>query len=208
MAFENDTVKKKLTFVGDDCCGKTSLLRTALLGHFPDTAVPFESGPGTYQCLVTTASGKETVVDLVLWDTAGAFEYGRLDPLKWMKVDVFIICFAIDSIPSLDGVEDTWLPKINHVNPVIPIILVGLRKDRRDQRQDSGKAGFVTSSMGEKVRSTIGAYKYVECSSLESEGVNQVLEHAAVVALMGPLRENPRKKRKTWLKRHVKCLIL
>uniref|UniRef100_A0A0D2YI08 GTP-binding protein rhoA n=1 Tax=Fusarium oxysporum (strain Fo5176) TaxID=660025 RepID=A0A0D2YI08_FUSOF len=159
MAFENDTVKKKLTFVGDDCCGKTSLLRTALLGHFPDTAVPFESGPGTYQCLVTTASGKETVVDLVLWDTAGAFEYGRLDPLKWMKVDVFIICFAIDSIPSLDGVEDTWLPKINHVNPVIPIILVGLRKDRRDQRQDSGKAGFVTSSMGEKVRSTIGAYK-------------------------------------------------
>lgn len=73
--------------------------------------------------------------------------------------------------------------------PNVPIILVGLKKDLRDDpvaqeemRKRSEK--FLTSDEGEEVRKRIGAKKYLECSSLTGEGVDDVFEAATRQSLL------------------------
>jgi len=73
--------------------------------------------------------------------------------------------------------------------PGVPIILVGLKKDLRDDpvaqeemRKRSEK--FLTFEEGDDVRKRIGAKKYLECSSLTGEGVDDVFEAATRQSLL------------------------
>ena len=80
-------------------------------------------------------------------------------------------------------------PEVLERCPGVPIILVGLKKDLRDDpvaqeemRKRSEK--FLTSDEGEDVRKRIGAKKYLECSSLTGEGVDDVFEAATRQSLL------------------------
>lgn len=71
----------------------------------------------------------------------------------------------------------------------MPIILVGLKKDLRgdpvaqeEMRKRSQR--FVTEHDGESAAREIGARKYLECSSLTGEGVDDVFEAATRAALL------------------------
>ena len=48
--------------------------------------------------------GKAVV--LGLWDTVGQEHYDRLRPLSYPETDVFLICFAIDWIETLESVQE------------------------------------------------------------------------------------------------------
>lgn len=72
--------------------------------------------------------------------------------------------------------------------PEIPIILVGLKKDLREDpaaREEMRKMSlhFVQPSYGETIARQVGAKKYLECSSLTGEGVDDVFEAATRAAL-------------------------
>lgn len=80
-------------------------------------------------------------------------------------------------------------PEVVERCPGVPIILVGLKKDLRDDpvaqeemRRRSEK--FLTSEEGEDVRRRIDAKKYLECSSLTGEGVDDVFEAATRQSLL------------------------
>lgn len=82
-----------------------------------------------------------------------------------------------------------WIEEANERCPGVPIILVGLKKDLRDDpvaieemRKKSLK--FVTDRQGSTVASELGARKYLECSSLSGEGVDDVFEAATRAALL------------------------
>ena len=71
----------------------------------------------------------------------------------------------------------------------MPVILVGLKKDlREDQvaqeemRKKSLK--FTTENDGMNAARDIGARKYLECSSLTGQGVDDVFEAATRAALL------------------------
>jgi Rho family protein len=71
----------------------------------------------------------------------------------------------------------------------VPILLVGLKKDLREDplaieemRKKSLK--FVTTKEGHDTAASIGARKYLECSSLTGEGVDDVFEAATRAALL------------------------
>ena len=71
----------------------------------------------------------------------------------------------------------------------MPIILVGLKKDLREDpltqeemRKKSLK--FTTSKAGNDMKEEIGARKYLECSSLTGDGVDDVFEAATRAALL------------------------
>ena len=86
-------------------------------------------------------------------------------------------------------------PEVLDRCPNVPIILVGLKKDLRDDpvaqeemRKTSGK--FLTPDEGEAVRKQIGAKKYLECSSLTGEGVDDVFEAATRQSLLSGGKES------------------
>ncbi|KAI1740844.1 GTP-binding protein rho2 [Xylaria scruposa] len=179
-----NAIRRKLVIIGDGACGKTSLLSVFTLGYFPTHYVPT-----VFENYVTDCRVDGKSVQLALWDTAGQEDYERLRPLAYAKAHILLIGFSVDTPDSLDNVKHKWIPEATERCPDVPIILVGLKKDLRDDpntieemRKKSLK--FVTERQGEAVAQEIGARKYLECSSLTGEGVDDVFEAATRAALL------------------------
>ena len=160
----------------------------------------------------TTHQPTGKTVELALWDTAGQEEYDRLRPLSYPETDLLFVCFAIDCPNSLENVMDKvcrfsiehfhishalspdksnghaqWYPEVLHFCPTTPLILVGLKSDLRTKRSciDLLKVqGLtpVTPEQGQAVARRMGAM-YVECSSKETDGVDEVFELAVNTAV-------------------------
>lgn len=95
----------------------------------------------------------------------------------------------MDSPDSLENVRHKWIEEARERCPAVPIILVGLKKDLREDplaieemRKRSQK--FVTAREGQEMAQACGARKYLECSSLTGEGVDDVFEAATRAALL------------------------
>lgn len=127
-------------------------------------------------------------VQLALWDTAGQEDYERLRPLAYSKAHVILIGFAVDMPDSLDNVKAKWADEARERCPGVPIILVGLKKDLRDdpaavEEMRKKSLRFTTTKAGFDMKEEIGAKKYLECSSLTGDGVDDVFEAATRAAL-------------------------
>eukprot|EP00842_Homolaphlyctis_polyrhiza_P004410 jgi/Hompol1/4970/HPOL_004082-RA len=177
-------IRRKLVIVGDGACGKTCLLIVFSKGTFPEQYVPtvFENYVADVE-----VDGKR--VELALWDTAGQEDYDRLRPLSYPDSHVILICYAIDSPDSLDNVQEKWISEVIHFCAGLPIILVGCKKDlRNDPRTiaelQKTQQSPVTPEQGKAVAQKIGAYRFLECSARQDDGVREVFEHATRAALM------------------------
>ncbi|KAF2135936.1 uncharacterized protein K452DRAFT_292830 [Aplosporella prunicola CBS 121167] len=177
-------MRRKLVIIGDGACGKTSLLSVFTLGYFPTRYVPT-----VFENYVTDCRVDGKSVQLALWDTAGQEDYERLRPLAYSKAHVILIGYSVDSPDSLENVKHKWAEEAQERCPDVPIILVGLKKDLRDDplaqeemRKKSLK--FTTPKAGNDMKEAIGARKYLECSSLTGDGVDDVFEAATRAALL------------------------
>ncbi|KAI0437899.1 ras family protein [Xylaria telfairii] len=176
---EAPAYSKKIVVVGDGGCGKTCLLISYSQGYFPEKYVPtvFEN----YITYPTHQQSGKTV-ELALWDTAGQEEYDRLRPLSYPETDLIFVCFAIDCPNSLDNVLDKWYPEVLHFCPYTPLILIGLKSDLRHKKtciemlKTQGLTP-VTTEQGMTVAKKMGA-QYMECSSKEMVGVDEIFETA------------------------------
>jgi len=88
----------------------------------------------------------------------------------------------------LDNVTSKWVSEVYHFCAGLPIILVGCKKDLRNNTaviEELKKVHQkpVTYEEGKAVADQIGAYKYMECSARERDGVNEVFECATRAAL-------------------------
>uniref|UniRef100_A0A183TFX4 Rho n=1 Tax=Schistocephalus solidus TaxID=70667 RepID=A0A183TFX4_SCHSO len=170
-----------LVVVGDGACGKTCLLIVFSKDCFPEVYVP---------------TVFENYVELALWDTAGQEDYDRLRPLSYPETDVILMCFSIDSPSSLENIQEKWALEVKHFCPNVPIILVGNKKDLRNDENTKRELAKIKQEPvkfeeGKEMAQKIGACAYVECSAKTKEGVKEVFERAAAVAL-----ESSRKKRR------------
>ncbi|KAG0170389.1 Rho GTPase [Apophysomyces sp. BC1034] len=189
---QKDYIRRKLVIVGDGNCGKTSLLSVFTQGYFPRDHLP----------TVFETHVKDVVIDgkavqLALWDTAGQEEYERIRPHSYIKADVVLIAYAIDSPDSLENVTTKWIEEVNKECPRTPVVLVGCKRDLRDgtehtlakehvdrMRSKRGNGEFVLRKDAEAVAGYIGARCHVECSALTGEGVDNIFDVATRAALL------------------------
>ncbi|KAI9293917.1 hypothetical protein K502DRAFT_366302 [Neoconidiobolus thromboides FSU 785] len=181
-------LRRKLVIVGDGACGKTCLLIVFSKGTFPEVYVPtvFENYVADVE-----VDGKK--VELALWDTAGQEDYDRLRPLSYPDSHVILICFAVDSPDSLENVQEKWVSEVYHFCPGLPILLVACKIDlRNDQRTieelRKNNQSPVTNDQGKACADKFGAYKYLECSAKNDQGVKEVFEHATRASLLTKTR--------------------
>ncbi|CAH8831811.1 unnamed protein product [Trichobilharzia szidati] len=176
-------VRKKVVVVGDGACGKTCLLTVFCKGEFPDVYIPT-----IFESFVSDVSVENKNVELALWDTAGQEDYDRLRTLTYPDTHVIVLCFSVDSPDSLENVEEKWMPEIRNFLPNTPVILVANKKDLRNDEVTKRellkmKQQIVTEYEGKHVAEKIGARAYVECSAKYKDGVNDVFDTAARIAL-------------------------
>lgn len=176
-----NAVRRKLVIIGDGACGKTSLLYVFTLGKFPE-----EYHPTVFENYVTDCRVDGIKVSLTLWDTAGQEEYERLRPFSYSKADIILIGFAVNDPESLINARTKWAEEALRYCPDAPIILVGLKKDLRSSRNGAGDEGekFVNATDAQQVAKQIGAKRYLECSALTGEGVDDVFELATRTSLL------------------------
>lgn len=85
--------------------------------------------------------------------------------------------------------QTQWYEEANDRCPGVPIIIVGLKKDLREdplaiEEMRKKSLRFVTAKEGNEMAGQVGARKYLECSSLTGEGVDDVFEAATRAALL------------------------
>ncbi len=176
-------VRKKLVIIGDGACGKTCLLIVFRNNQYPEVYVPT-----VFENYIEEIEINDRLIKLNLWDTAGQEDYDRLRPLSYPDTDVILICFTIESIDSLDNVEDRWYPEVKHFCSNVPIILVGMKIDLRNDenfRKELMNIGKepVKPEQGRAVADNIHAKAYLECSAKTKEGVRLVFETATKASL-------------------------
>lgn len=118
----------------------------------------------------------------------GQEDYDRLRPLSYPNTDVFLLCFSVVSPSSLQNVHDKWLPELEHHCPNVPVILVGTQSDLRANpralnRLEQYKLKPIEQEEGERAARKIGAVKYVECSALTQQGLQDLFKEAILVAI-------------------------
>lgn len=145
--------------------------------------------PTVFENYVTDCRVDGKSVQLALWDTAGQEDYERLRPLAYSKAHVILIGFSVESPDSFENVKAKWAEEARDRCPGVPLILVGLKKDLRDDplaieemRRKSQR--FIGLKEGNDMKEMIGARKYIECSSLTGEGVDDVFEAATRAAMI------------------------
>ncbi|KAL3960031.1 hypothetical protein ACCO45_005148 [Purpureocillium lilacinum] len=175
---EAPTYSKKIVVVGDGGCGKTCLLISYSQGYFPEKYVPT-----VFENYITFPTHPPTgkTVELALWDTAGQEEYDRLRPLSYPETDLIFVCFAIDCPNSLDNVLDKWYPEVLHFCPYTPLVLTCI-----DMLKTQGLTP-VTTEQGLTVAKKMGA-QYMECSSKEMRGVDEIFERAILTVVANDRR--------------------
>jgi small GTP-binding protein len=178
----------KCVVVGDGAVGKTSLLLSYTTNTFTTDYTPTVFDNYSANLIVD-----DVRINLQLWDTAGQGEYGRFRTLSYAATDVFLICFALNSIVSFESVQTSWIREIRNHSSDVPIVIAGLKSDLRDdlrsQADDSTKMGCVNGKKSERywvsdeeiklacVR--MGVSGYVECSALKGYNVSYVFEAVA-----------------------------
>lgn len=88
-----------------------------------------------------------------------------------------------------------WYPEVLHFCPTTPIILLGLKSDLRHKRtciellKTQGLTP-VTPEQGRAVANKMGA-EYMECSSKEMDGVEEIFDRAVTLAVGDEYKERP-----------------
>ncbi|KAH8106720.1 putative GTPase Rho1 [Cristinia sonorae] len=190
---------------GDTGCGKTCFLLAHFNNSFPEGTIPATLIHYTADVDIDDGLGLVPLsVPLATIDSQhNPYDDRVRQRCSYRAAHVVIVCFAIDDPGSLKSVEDTWIGEVNHYAPGIPVILLGCKKDTRPitSRNDAtiiDDDGTVTYEQGLAVSNKINAAQYMECSAKTGEGVQEVFQCAARVALKV-------KRRKRFLRR---CVVL
>ena len=169
----------KCVVVGDEAIGKTCLLISFTTHSFPGEYIPT-----VFDNYSTNVLFEGQNINLQLWDTAGKEEYSKLRPLSYPQTEVFIICFSLVNPTSLNNIPSKWLSEIIEHCPDTPFILVGLQSDLRDEFETHAdefkQKGMepISYTCGEQMKEKIGAYAYVECSSIKFDNLKEVFDKA------------------------------
>lgn len=168
-----------ITVIGDNHCGKTSLIAAAATETFPDNPPPVLL-PAKLPA-DTTPEG----VPVVITDTSSRSEDKEALEAACRRASVIVLCFRMEThrMDSLRRISSYWMPELKRLNIKVPILLVGCKSDVRPADQSLHKA----------VLPIVKAYPQIEtcmeCSAKKLQYVGEVFYYAlkAVLYPMAPL---------------------
>lgn len=189
----------KVLLLGNEGCGKTSLLRTYTGKTFDE-----EYNPSVFDYYTATVTlENKNSQDLTLWDTSGSTDFDHVRPLSYKDTDVILLCFDVTNDASLDSISQKWMLEMFENVPGKPFLLVGCKSDLRNsspgtpQKNGDEQVSPVTHPQAIKFAKTIKAADYMECSSKQmNDEIDRIFSAAARLGL-GLNRRYSWKKKKT-----------
>lgn len=130
-------VKAKVCMAGEPAVGKTSLIRRFVIGSYDDHYIVTLGTKVSKRVarVADPASGRDTEVDLILWDVMGTPSIRDLLKEAYYRGAKGILAVVdltrADTLPALDG----WADSIRTVAGRIPIHVVANKVDDTSQRR-------------------------------------------------------------------------
>ncbi|XP_048736304.1 cdc42 homolog [Ostrea edulis] len=174
-----DKLSLKCVLVGDTNVGKSSLA-----ARISSRTFKTDYSPTLFDNYSATVSVHGIPYHLNLFDTAGKEDFSKVRVMSYINSDVFLVCFSIDDIKSLVHAQESWVPELRQHLPNTPFILVGTKLDVRFQQPDIQvvNSSKVSPKQGNEVASAVGAFSYVEVSSLSEDGVHDLINEIVAAA--------------------------
>ncbi|KAJ3449915.1 hypothetical protein M0812_06075 [Anaeramoeba flamelloides] len=171
-----------------------------MLLSYTTNSFPGEYVPTIFDNYSANVMVNNEPININLWDTAGQEDYDRLRSLSYPQTDVFLVCFSIISPTFFSNVKSKWIPEIKHYCEGLPIVLVGTKLDLRNNNKilkklEEKQLEPISYQKGIKLGKEIGAYQYVECSSLTQKNLKAVFDYS-IQALINPQDKKNKKKKK------------
>jgi len=166
-------VIRKVILVGPRSCGKTSLALRLFGDPYHDDGCAHPPTAKTY-VVERVVDGKKVMFHIL--DT-GSGEGFRCDSFGTFDPDLCLLCFAVDEPGSLDTTGEKCKTELSRFYPNVPVIVVGCKKDLRSDpvNQGSMQQRIVTHVQGTTRAGAIGAEAYLECSSRDGTGIEDLL---------------------------------
>lgn len=129
--------KYKLVVLGDQGCGKTSIITRFMYDKFDNN---YQATIGI-DFLSKTMYLEDRTVRLQLWDTAGQERFRSLIPSYIRDSSVAVVVYDVTNRPSFLSVNK-WIDDVrNERGTDVIIVLVGNKTDKSDARQVSVEEG-------------------------------------------------------------------
>jgi len=220
-AKNRDVLSRKLVIVGDGTCGKTSLLSVFALGHFPEQYNPTVFETHVMEVKIDEISVNLSLWDTAgqeEFERLRPLSYSRANVIliafavdvpdsldnvtaKWIEEvnrdcpDTPIILVGLKK-DLRQQKQTTTAPMLGVANPAAgasdtSLDLPKIQKPASMFEDEDNLDGFVRPEQAEKVAKEIGARRYLECSALTGEGVDDVFENATRAALLKSNGEGP-----------------
>nr|XP_029727536.1 ras-like GTP-binding protein RhoL [Aedes albopictus] len=184
-----------IVVVGDGTVGKTCLLH----------AYTDESFKNFYQPTIYDKESIEMTLDgqrhtIQLHDTAGQEDYDRIRQQfirshtstvrnlifkdcscshALLQAHCFMLCYSIDKRVTYENITSKWIPELT-AEKRIPIVLIATKLDLRKDINTE-----VSTAQGERLKRTINANSFVECSAKQNINVKLAVEEAVRACFQG-----------------------
>eukprot|EP00035_Acanthoeca_spectabilis_P021162 m.436658 g.436658 ORF g.436658 m.436658 type:complete len:240 (-) comp18002_c0_seq1:288-1007(-) len=124
MMEEEMEIPMKVLIVGNGAVGKSSMMRRYCKGVFTND---YKKTIGVDFLEKQLSIGGEDV-RLMIWDTAGQEEFGKLTRAYYQGAHACVVAFSTTDRDSFDEVE-SWIEKVEEVVQDIPMVLVQNKVD-------------------------------------------------------------------------------
>uniref|UniRef100_A0A194AP76 Putative cell division control protein 42-like protein n=1 Tax=Pinctada fucata TaxID=50426 RepID=A0A194AP76_PINFU len=178
---ENSSLK--CVVIGDTGSGKSALAHRIAAQEFKS-----ESDPTLFDNFAATITVDGIPYHLSIFDTTGKHDMARLRALSYVKSDVVIVCFSMINLETFNNVKKFWVAELRHHLPRAPFLLVGTHTDVRYNTPDIQLTtdSFVSPGRGSDSALEIGAFTYLECSSLTGDGIDELCKEIVVAVSVKP----------------------
>ena len=126
-----------------------------------------------------------TIIQLQIWDTAGAERFNSMGPSFYRNSDCCILVYDITDIKSFESIEiwrKEFLNQLNPKNPeTYPFVLLGNKCDKIDERK--------IGELKIKQYSEINNMPYFETSAKNGINVGKAFEEVGKLALKRNVKE-------------------
>ncbi|XP_037825605.1 ras-like GTP-binding protein RhoL [Lucilia sericata] len=170
----------KITLLGHEDVGKTTLIKSFLIEEFYDSS---------YASVVPDGYARLKTIDnkeyrLVLVDTPGAIDCESMRRSAYANSDCLILCYAINSPASFKSIRNYWLTEIRTHCKEVPVILVATKLDLRSNIK------CLTTNQGIRLKEKIKALSFIECSSKDIHSLESLIVEAVRAAVSQPMADN------------------